>query len=467
MQLNPKVLIIDDDRSIRMALSMTLEDSYSVLCAGSGAEALKLLEAEKPDLVLLDIGLPDMNGVEILKRLKAAAPETEVLIITAAEDVRTVVEAVKLGAYDYLVKPLDSQNLFLSVHNALEHQQLKHQLQLIQKPSKDLYRFDLIDRSPEIKAVIDVARKAATSPETPVLISGETGAGKGVMAKAIHYSGTETPGPFVTVNCGAISANLIESELFGYEKGAFTGATIEGRKGRFEEAAEGTLFLDEIGAMPLDAQVKLLGVLEDRLFYRVGGSRKIQVSARIIAATNINLEAAVAEGKFRPDLYYRLNVIRMVIPPLRDRRDDIILLATFFMNQFNIRFGRHFRYISPEARDLMLNYPWPGNVRELRNLMERIILLQNDDTIVSRHLPEAMIKNSPPEGPADAPLPETDQMDYDSVVRNLILKALDKSRGNVLEAAHLLNMPVHRLRYRIKKLDIQRPSCPPKPITDR
>jgi len=451
MQLITKILIIDDDRSIRLALSMTLEGTYSILSAGSGAMALKLIDQERPDLVLLDIGLPDIDGVTMLKQIKSKFPETAVIMITAVEDVKTVVETVKLGAYDYIVKPVDAPELFLSIHNALEHQRLKHQLQAIQKTSRDRYRFDLIGQSPEIKAVLDIARKASVSIETPILIVGETGTGKGVLAKAIHYSKND-PGPFVMVNCGAIAKDLIESELFGYEKGAYTGANTEGKQGRFEEAAGGTLFLDEIGAMPLDAQVKLLGVLEDRQFYRICGTRKIEVASRIIAATNADIETAVEKGNFRKDLYYRLNVVQIAIPPLRDRKDDIILLTTFFKDQFNLKFGKHFHDISPEALDILLAYPWPGNIRELKNVMERIILLENDTRILSDHLPEILTKAH---SLALAPDTGPDPMDYPAAVRQLIQKALGKSRGNVSEAAKLLNIPAHKLRYRIKKFGIK------------
>ncbi|MBI5590543.1 MAG: sigma-54-dependent Fis family transcriptional regulator [Deltaproteobacteria bacterium] len=450
--MNASVLIVDDDKSVRMALRMALDGKYHTLSADSGAEALKQAEMKAPDMVLLDIGLPDIDGINVLRRLRVFSPDTVVIMITAVEEVKTIVEAVRLGAYDYLIKPVDIQDLLLTLQNAFENRKLKEQIRTIQKSSIEQYHYDVLEKSPKIRAAIQIARKVSVNPDIPVLITGESGSGKGVMAKTIHYSSSEKPGPFVTINCGAISAGLIESELFGYDRGAFTGAATEGKKGCFEAASGGTLLLDEIGAMPLAAQVKLLGVLEDRIFYRVGGIHIIDVAARIIAATNINLEAAVEQGDFRKDLFYRLNVVRIDIPPLRERREDIPYFINKFMSYFNAKFGKCFKYISPEAEAAFIAHHWPGNVRELRNMIERVILLEDDDTIRVEHLPFMDIIESGPELFQDESF---DSIDYLEASKSLIQEALKRTGGNVLAASRLLNLPAHKLRYRIKKYEIK------------
>jgi len=445
-----KILIIDDDRSIRKGLSLILGDKYGVITAKDGAEALKLFPEERPDIVLLDIGLPEIDGVEVLKRLKGSSPDATVIMVTAVEDVKTIVKAIKLGAYDYLVKPIDSQELLLTIQHALENKELKNQIKTIQQPRVDKYKFDLIGNNAEIKDIVEIAKKASNSPDTPLLITGESGVGKGVLAKATHYSSCEMPGPFVTVNCGAIAKDLVESELFGYERGAFTGARAEGSKGRFEEAGAGTLLLDEIGAMPLSAQVKLLAVLEDRTFYRIGGSRQIKVSARIIAATNMDLEKAVEQGAFRSDLFFRLNVVRLDLPPLRQRPEDIILLTRHFINQYNYKFGKSFSEISTEAQTFLMKYRWPGNVRELRNTIERIILIEAGNILTREHL-RILDTRKMNETEGQNSVTTENKLDYIEVTKGLIREAMKTAGGNVSEAARLMNMPPYKLRYRIKK----------------
>ncbi len=448
------ILIVDDEKSILKALQLTLENKYAVVSAGKGSMAIKLFQEEKPDLMLLDIGLPDITGIEVLKTVKERDPDALVIMVTAVEEVKTVVEAIKYGAYDYLVKPITSQELFLTAKNALESRRLKDQIKIIQKPDIDRYKFEFIGQSPEVKKMIGIAKKVSISIDTPVLITGESGSGKGVLARAIHYSTKKTPGPFVIVNCGAIAKDLVESELFGYERGAFTGARADGNKGHFEESAGGTLFLDEIGAMPISAQAKLLRVLEDRKFSRVGGTKDVEVSSRIIAATNTELEDAVKQGQFRKDLFYRLNVIRIEVPPLRERKDDIILLTEHFITYYNHKFGKGFKRLSPETKSTLLQYPWPGNVRELRNMVERIILLEDGDTMLPEHhsfissLSDSRYDNAEPDIFSDS-------LDYEEATKALIKKALKQAMGNVVDAAQLINMPVHKLRYRIKKFGIK------------
>ena len=448
--MDSKILIVDDDKSICKGLSLVLNDKYCTLTAGDGSEALRIFENERPDLVLLDVGLPEIDGGDVLKRLKRNHPDASVIMVTAAEDTKTIVKSIKLGAYDYLVKPIDSQELLLTVEHALESRGLKNQIRSIQQPRVDKYKFDLIGHNPRIKDIVQIAKKAANSLDTPLLITGESGVGKGVLAKATHYSSREIPGPFITVNCGAIAKDLVESELFGYERGAFTGARADGRKGRFEEAGSGTLFLDEIGAMPLAAQVKLLAVLEDRTFYRIGDNRPVRVSARIIAATNLDLEKAMERGEFRSDLYFRLNVVRLDLPPLRQRPEDIIPLTKHFMKEYNHKFSKNFDHISPEAQAFLQAYQWPGNVRELRNAIERIILIETGNVLTTEHLHilSTQIENRTADGQATD---VDNDLDYNEVTKGLIKEAMKITRGNVSEAARLMNMPSHKLRYRIKK----------------
>lgn len=431
---------------------------YDIHTAADGADCLERLVKHEPDLVLLDIGLPDMDGMELLRKIKENHTDTVVIMITAFRDVKKVVEAIKLGAYDYLVKPVDSHELRLTVKNGLENRQLKNRIRMLQQAELRRHQAMYIGESRPMREIASLVDKVAATIETPVLITGETGSGKGVLARKIHYQSPNSNGPFITVNCGAIAGELVESELFGYGRGAFTGARAGGRKGRFEQAAGGTIFLDEIGVMPPAAQAKLLSVLEDRAFYRVGGNSRIRVNARIIAATNLDLEKAVAEKWFRQDLYFRLNVITIAIPPLRERIEDILPLAQHFMELFNCKHNKRFRSFSPEARDLLLHYSWPGNVRELRNIMERISLLEQGDTILPEHLPFA-ISPSAEDTNQDTPgltFPDAfSDLDYDRCIRRLIEEALLRSKGNVTQAARLLNMPTHKLRYRMKTMDIR------------
>ncbi len=447
------ILIVDDEKSILKALQLTLEDKYRIVLAEKGLRAIKLFQEKKPDLMLLDIGLPDIIGIEVLKAVKEKDPDAMVIMVTAVEEVKTIVEAIKAGAYDYLVKPINSQELFLTVENALEKRQLKDQIRAIQQPNIDRYKFELIGQSDEVNEMIEIAKKVSISVNTPILITGESGTGKGVLARTIHYSTVKTPGPFVTVNCGAIAKDLVESELFGYERGAFTGARADGKKGHFEASADGTLFLDEIGEMPISAQVKLLRVLEDRKFSRVGGIKDVDVSSRIIAATNTELEAAVKQGQFRTDLYYRLNVIKIEVPPLRERKDDIILLTKHFMTHYNSKIGKRIKNISPKVTNFLLQYPWPGNVRELRNMVERVILLEDGDTLLPEHI--AFVSDLKEEKDGRVTDISGGSLDYEEATKALIKKALKQTVGNVVEAAQLINMPVYKLRYRIKKFEIK------------
>jgi two-component system, NtrC family, response regulator AtoC len=445
------ILIVDDDSSIRTSLGMTLKGKYIVSSAENGNTALNLMNKHKPELILLDIGLPDMSGMDLLERVRKTDPDTAVIMITAFEETQTVVEAMKLGALDYLVKPLDGNAVKTAVHDALESKHFKDKVRAIRQPKVEDHNFEMIGHSPKMRALVSTVEKAAKSVDTPILITGESGTGKSHLAKAIHYRYSEPRGPLVTVNCTALTHELFESELFGYERGAFTGARSEGKTGRFEEAAGGTLFLDEIGSISLSAQSKLLGVLEDRSFYRVGGKKPVQVSCRIIAASNLDLEKAVQQGHFRADLYFRLNVVKLEVPPLRERPEDIILITKRFMEHYKKKFGKRFTEVSPKAEAVLEEYSWPGNVRELRNLLEKVILLEDDDTLRWEHISFLEGKAGGTGDGQSSPR----SMDYYDVVGRLIQDALKRSKGNVLEASRILNMPAHKVRYRIKMLGLK------------
>jgi len=452
--MNSTILIVDDEGPIRKALSLLLSDRYDVLTAASAKEATTQLQKKVMDLVLLDIGLPDISGLELLKTIKKETPEVMVIMITAVEETKSIVDAVKFGAHDYLVKPVDSHDLKLTIRNSLEHGQLKKHIHLLKQSQEERQKDRIIGESPAMQRVSQMIEKVSVSIDTPVLIDGETGVGKGVIARAIHKQSANHNEPFVMVNCGAISRELVESELFGYAKGAFTGARSGGKIGRFEEAGGGTLFLDEIGIMPLEAQAKLLSVLEERSFYRVGGNRQIQVKGRILAATNLNLEEAVKSGAFRQDLYFRLNLITITIPPLQDRTDDIIPLAEHFLQLNNTKLHKNFTHISFEARIALLSHPWPGNIRELRNTMERITLLEDGDTVLPVHLPFSTLAAQQQE--QSLPVSnERSYLDYDTLTSSLLREGLKECKGNVSKTAIFLNMPPHKLRYRIRKLGLK------------
>ena len=369
----PRILIIDDDQSLLESYTVLLEDEFQVSTAESGERGLDLLRHEDVHLVLLDVRLPDINGLEVLRRIKALDENVDVIMITAVKDVRVAVEAIKLGAYDYLEKPFEIDEILSLLRRTLEHQNLLREVLYLRDLRAEGDRYFVVGRSPKMRQIYDLIARVADTNAT-VLINGESGVGKELIARAIHQQSQRRPNPFVAVNCAAISEHLVESELFGHERGAFTGA-IEMHRGKFELAHMGTLFLDEVASLRLDLQAKLLRVLQEREFERVGGSKTIRTDVRIVAASNQDLKQMVSDRTFRDDLFYRLNVVPVHVPPLRDRREDIPLLVNHFLMKYNKSFGRQVQGVTSEALALLTHYHWPGNVRELENMIERLVVL--------------------------------------------------------------------------------------------
>lgn len=382
------ILIVDDEILTLNNLKKVLEkEGYEVLVADTGETAIEIFEKFKPQLVLLDLMLPGISGIEVLRRIKQNNGETVVIMMTAYEILERAIEAMKLGAYDYLLKPFKLNELRNSVRRALETLKLRIRVLDHLESERGRYYFGrIVAESQKMKEVVALAKKVAAADKTTVLLLGESGTGKELLAKAIHYQSPRADKPLIEINCAAIPDTLLESELFGYEAGAFTDARKR-KLGLIEKAHEGTLFLDEIGDMSLNLQAKLLRVLEEGTFTRLGGHQEISVNIRVIAATNIDLARAVEKGSFRSDLFYRLNVVPIKIPPLRERPEDIIPLALHFIQELNQELHRSYESISPEAAEVMVNYPWPGNVRELRNIIERIMSLHVDKEIGLHHLP--------------------------------------------------------------------------------
>ena len=447
------ILIVDDDRLLQKALNNILRERYDPVIAGSGEEALRLLDKQTVDLALLDVRLPGIDGVETLRRIKAAHKDLLVIMMTAYEDVQTVIASMKLGAHDYLVKPLEMEMFELIVAKALETLQLKKEVEALRQGYRRRFdREQIVGESPAVKQVFEFAAKVAKGDDTTVLIEGESGVGKEVVARMIHHCSSRFDKPFVGINCGAISKELLESELFGYDRGAFTGGLQEGKKGKIEMADGGALLLDEISELHPAAQVKLLRFLEEREFYPVGGARKKKVDVRIIAATNRSLEAQVRAGAFREDLFYRLNVARVIVPPLSQRAADILPLTLLFLDKFNHKFGKRFRSISDEARDMLLAHPWRGNIRELKNAVERVVLMEDSDCLEADHLAflDPCRQTARPSEPMQLRIPPGG-LNLDQLTRDLIVQALELSGGNRTKAAKLLGISRPTLIYRIEK----------------
>lgn len=454
--VHDKILVADDEPSMREFLDILLKkEGYQVSLASNGEEVVRLAERDLFDLILLDIRMPKLDGISVLKKVKAFSPETIVIMITAFASADTAIQAMREGAYDYITKPFKVDEIRLIIRNALEKKHLQKENVLLKEAVKERFRFgNIIGQSPKMQALYDLLEKVAPT-KTNVLITGESGTGKELVAKAIHYNSPRKDKPFVTLNCGAIPEALIESELFGHMKGAFTDA-IATKKGLFEVADEGTLFLDEISELPLLMQVKLLRVLQDREFKRVGGTEDIRVDVRIIAATNKDLEEAVkVHRSFREDLYYRLNVIEVKLPPLRERKEDIRLLAEHFMKKYSDELGKRITQIAPGALQALLEYDYPGNVRELQNIIERAVALESGEELSERNVISYLDRHSPiKKGWFDLELP-SEGIDLERVVeeveRTLLLKALERTKGIKKKAAELLGINFRSMRYRLDK----------------
>ncbi len=445
------ILVVDDEKSMRDSMHMLLRDNYNVHLARSGKEAISIIKEHPIDLVLLDIRLPEIDGIEILKIIKGHDENIEVIMVTAVIMVKEAVEAIRMGAYDYITKPFDIDALQEQVEKVLEKRTLVQENSLLRLMIEKDYQFEkIIGKSKEIREVFKIIDDVARSNAT-ILITGESGTGKELVARAIHNRSPRRDKLFVAVNCAAIPENLLESELFGHERGSFTGAH-ERQIGKFEIANGGTLFLDEIGSMPLPMQAKLLRAIQEKEIERIGAGYPTPVDVRIISATNSDLRAAIKKYKFREDLYYRLNVIPIHLPPLRERREDIPLLANHFLHKFNQKFGKNIKGIKKEAMELLANYDWPGNIRELENLVERLAVLTKTDQIGPDRLP-AEIKGELPCQPdsSETTLQEAVQKFEADFIRQTIKKA----GGKKGKAAELLGIHRNTLLQLEKKLNLE------------
>jgi two-component system response regulator PilR (NtrC family) len=461
-----KVLIVDDEPSMRDMLAIMLaRESYEVVVADSRASAAKVLGAGPVDAVITDVKLPDGDGIEILRHVKAGSPETSVIVMTAFGSTQTAVAAMKLGAHDYLVKPFDVDELKIVLRNSLEHQQLREENRLLKAEFRTRHGLDrMIGVSAAMAAVFDMVQSVAGTGAT-VLVTGESGTGKELVAKAIHAHSSRSEAPFVSVSCAAVAETLLESELFGHVKGAFTDAH-QNKKGLFEAAHRGTLFLDEVGETPPSMQAKLLRALQEKRIRRVGGTDEIEVDVRVIAATNRPLEAMVREKRFREDLFYRLNVIPIHLPPLRQRREDVALLADSFLQRFASQMGKNVARISQEAMGRLLSHSWPGNVRELENVMERAVALETTQSILVERLPESV--RGPAAAPAAAPaLGEGFNLDghLAGIEVGLVRQALTQAEGDRARACELLGITPRSLRYLINKHRLTQSGSEPKSVT--
>lgn len=445
-----RILVVDDDENLRWVLETQLSDAgYSVATAKDGEEALELIEREPPSLVLSDLKMPKLPGMELLARVKKLHPELPVVIFTAFGSIKSAVQAMRAGAWDYLTKPIDSDELLMIIQRALEHSRLLEEVHTLRASLDAKFGFEnIIGKSDKLLSALDMAARAARSGAT-ILIRAETGTGKDLLARAIHFNSPRKDQPFVTINCGAIPRDLLESELFGYTKGAFTGA-MANKKGKVEMAHGGTLFLDEIGEMPGELQVKLLRLIQQGEVEKVGAASTLHVDVRIIAATHRDLKAMIEDGTFREDLFYRLAVIPLDLPPLRERAGDIPELLRHFFVEARERLGRPELELPDALMPHFQNYRWPGNIRELENVVERLVVLSRGDTITLADLPESIRSMPSSTDSLRLDLPEQG-ISLDAVERELILKALKKFNGNQTHAAKYLDVSRKTLIYRMEK----------------
>jgi len=457
-----KILVVDDEKMIRWSLGEALRGwGYQPVEADTATAALALFDAEAPNAVLLDINLPDGSGLDVLRQIRRRQSDAVVIMITANVLVDETIAALRGGAYDFIGKPINLDELQVAIRNGIEAGRLRKEISLFRRERLQQFSFDqIVGQSPSMREMLELAHKVAESEVSSVLLQGESGTGKDLVAKAIHYHSARANSPFIAINCAALPGTLIESELFGYEKGAFTDAKAR-KEGLFEQAEGGTLFLDEIGELELSLQAKLLRVLEEGSFRRVGGLKDLPLDVRVIAASNRDLRTEGEAGRFRSDLFYRLSVIQIDIPPLRERGDDVRLLAEHYLTSFKERLRKNIDSISEEALATFSNYEWPGNVRELRNVIERAMILEDGDEISAKYLPRNMTEDGhltagsladgtqpgnhfrlPPKG-----------VSLDEVEMSLVRQAIERSDGNQTKAAELLGISRDQLRYRLKKLE--------------
>ncbi len=457
-----KILIVDDEKMIRWSLGEALRGwGYEPIEAETAAGALAAFEADSPAAILLDINLPDGSGLDILRQIRKRQPEAVAIMITANVLLDETIAALRGGAYDFIGKPINLEELQVAIRNGIEASRLRKEVKLFRRESSQQFSFDqIVGASPAIQEMLMLARKVAESEVSSVLLQGESGTGKDLVAKAIHYHSPRAEAPFVAINCAALPGTPIESELFGYEKGAFTDAKVR-KEGLFEQAEGGTLFLDEIGEVELSLQAKLLRVLEEGCFRRVGGLKDLPLDVRVIASSNRDLKTESEAGRFRADLFYRLSVIQIDIPPLRDRGDDVRLLAEHYIQSFRHRLRKSINGIAPEALADFRRYHWPGNVRELKNVIERSMILEDETMITTKYLPRPLVvdartgselRTENGKFALEFRLP-ADGVSLESVEMSLVRQALDQCSGNQTKAAELLDISRDQLRYRMKKLE--------------
>lgn len=453
------ILVVDDEKLIRWSLKEFLQqEGYAVRTAEDGKTALQEVDDGEFEIVLLDYQLPDLDGLQVLEKLRIVDPDLTVIMITSHSTIEHAVTALRSGANDYVAKPFRNEDIACRVEQVLETRRIKRELKQLRREQKERFGFDqIVGKSKVMKNVLDLVDRVLPMGEATVLLQGESGTGKDVLARAIHYGGPRGNGPFVNITCTALPDNLLESELFGHEKGAFTDARTQ-KKGLFEMANGGTLFLDEIGDMALPLQAKLLRFLEERAFRRVGGNKDIRVNLRVIAATNQDLNRLVEQGKFRGDLYFRLKVIPMVVPPLREREGDIPLLVEHFIGKLNREFKKSIKGLDPKLMRRFEEYHWPGNVRELKNTVERAMILSNDELLSAESLPMDLFEDSPGGNEENGLLRLTQKgLSLEELEKDLVCQALELTRGNQTRAGRLLGLNRDQIRYRVEKFHLKLP----------
>ena len=452
--IGKRVLVVDDEENLRRVTQLKLQQAgYEATTASDGAQALELLARHPQDLIITDLKMPGMSGMDLLRRVKEDYPEVIVIVVTAFGTIESAVEAMRLGAHDYIIKPVNADALKLVVSRALEHHRLREEVKNLRSMVDSKYGFEnIVGKSKALLATLDNASRAAQS-EATVLIRGETGTGKELLAKAIHFNSSRRDRPFIVINCGAIPKELLESELFGHTKGSFTGA-LANKKGKIEMADQGSLFLDEIGEMPLDLQVKMLRLIQEREIERIGAPNATKVNVRIIAATHRNREAMVEDGTFREDLYYRLAVIPLILPPLRERPDDIAELVAIFFKKFKERQNRLDLKVPPSLLPYFSIHRWPGNVRELENVVERLVVLTPGSEVSVEDLPDFLRRERPPLEAIHLELPP-EGISLEAVERELVMRALHKCNWNQTKAAAYLDISRKVLIYRMEKFALK------------